>query len=182
MTFDEFKYRLSKLPEQKDLVGLCEEFLMDREYRVIPPMEIKDFGIRKYTDLVTLFYDLYNEMYTDPLPPSDNRVADNKIASNFVNSRKSLGSISRLRALKECALIIKTVVLHKDEIGVQGTLGFWMFGTDSCRWITGKALEILAMEDRAERLIRWDEILDEKEMNDSTPTGWADLDDLVPED
>ncbi len=153
MTLDEFKYKLDKLLSKQqptsDVLSLCESFLVGNGYRVSPPIKVNHtFKLTKYSDLVKLFYDYHSILYGTALPKSQNEAADNKIASNFVKSRQTAGgaTVSKERALQECALIIETVINNLGAFGFDRQIGFWIFGTDSCRWITDKALDMIETE------------------------------------
>jgi len=153
MLKDEFVYKVLKLKEldsdEVSFLELAESYLVGSGYRVFTPISVGlEFKLTKYSDLVMLFYHLYYLLYAEELPPPQNKAADFKIAAAFVKSRQAIAGskISKKRALEECALIIKTVLLNKDSFHFNQPLRFWMFGTDTCKWITDKALDIIRIE------------------------------------
>jgi hypothetical protein len=138
--------------QQSDLFGgtdleskattLCVNFLKEKGYSVRKPAECP-IDVKKLDDLTSFFYDELKKLYPDYLLPSPNEQKDRAIAKNLINRRMEIDGLSYRGALKQCMLIIYTVLNSKDAFNFDGPPDFSIFGQAGCRWITTKAIKII---------------------------------------
>ena len=169
------------LNSDNDLIEACKEFLKYKGYRIIDPINNVS-GILTTKDLVDLFYNL--KEYNHPEEPSSyrNRKLDLRSAKLFMEARMEAGNVIKEQALKECALIIRTLFTHEKEFKFKYPITIFSLGQKKAGWITEKALTIMSKvsynkkEEEAEDLRQL--VLDNQDLNE---IGFNDFNDILKE-
>ena len=162
-----------------NLVSACKEFLKYKGFRIIDPITSVS-GILNNQDLVDLFYNL--KEYNHPEEPSSyrNRKLDLRNMRLFVEARTEAGNIIKEQALRECALIIRTLFTHEKEFKFKYPITIFSLGQKKSGWITEKALSIISKvsynkkERQAEDLRQL--VLDKQDLN---KIGFNDFSDIL---
>lgn len=126
----------------KELIVACKEFLKCAGYRIIDPIDDK-INVSTTKDLVDLFYDLKKHSHPEKCSVYRNMVLDLRSVKLFVEARMAAGNIIKKQALKECALIIRTLFVHEKEFKFKYPITLTSLGQKKAGWITEKALEII---------------------------------------
>lgn len=126
----------------KELVKACKEFLKHKGYKIVDPISDKT-DISSIKDLVDLFYNLKAYNYPEEYNAHKNMVLDLRSVRFFVEARMAAENIIKEQALKECALIIRTLFTHEKEFKFKYPITLFSLGQKKSGWITEKALEIM---------------------------------------
>lgn len=178
MDFSEFLGKMQKLLtkfEQGDLFGnkevfveksekFCEEFLMAQGYSVGRPHKYPPISIKSADDLIKMYYSSMRNIFPRHLWAYYNEKQDRAIAKTFIESRAKADGVSYEVALKQCSLIIQTVLDRTDVFKFETAPSFGIFGQAEMGWITERAVRIInkqiakdeeaATERRSEELTR----------------------------
>jgi len=170
------------VPNSDDnLIVACKEFLKYKGYRIIDPINSVS-GILSNQDLVDLFYNLKEYNHPEELSSYRNRKLDLRSIKLFVEARTEAGNIIKEQALKECALIIRTLFTHEKEFKFKYPITIFSLGQKKSGWITEKALVIMnkvlynKREREAEDLRQT--VLDNQDLN---KIGFNDFNDILKE-
>jgi hypothetical protein len=162
------------------LAEACKNYLLSLGYKVADPVEYKYKNINNQDDLIKLFYGLLARHHPDQIISGRNIMRDRRIAKSFVNSRLSLGTISKKTALNECAEIIGAVFEYEKEFNFKLSIRFDMFGQDKCKWITDKAIEIICKKKKAQNKDKHDKMVKQADdMLDEQVDVCTDLDEIL---
>ena len=164
-----------------NLVSACKEFLKYKGYKIVNPITNVS-NISTNQNLVDLFYDL--KKYNHPEEPSSykNRKLDLRSIRLFVEARMEASNVIKEEALKECALIIRTLFTHEKEFKFKYPITIFSLGQKKSGWITEKALSIMnkvsynKREQEAENLRQL--VLDKQDLD---KIGFNDFDDMLKE-
>lgn len=126
----------------KELIVACREFLKYKGYKIVDPISDKT-DISSIKDLVDLFYNLKAYSYPEEYNAHRNTVLDLRSARFFVEARMNAENVIKEQALKECALIIRTLFTHEKEFKFKYPITLFSLGQKKSGWITEKALEIM---------------------------------------
>lgn len=125
-------------------------FLEENDYVVLSRQVIEGSSVRTIKDLVEFFY--ARLQYKNPnrvLHYTFSNKRDRVFASKFINGRMQFG-VNRYRALKECVAIIKCVVDFELQFKFSCPVSsLEVFGQDTMKWVSDKAVSIINSEDRA---------------------------------
>jgi hypothetical protein len=127
------------------LLEACAEYARHRGCSVKPPSHYSS-DINKLDDLVSLFYSEYERHYPDNITPYNSEPRDRKAAKLFVAGRMKADGISKEKALEQCGAIIEAVFKHKEELKLDSSPSFNMFGSDNMSWLTNKVLDLMAKD------------------------------------
>jgi hypothetical protein len=164
-----------------NLVLACKKFLKYKGYRIIDPITNVS-GILNNQDLVDLFYNLKKYNHPEEPPSYRNRKLDSRNIKFFVEARMEAGNIVKEQALKECALIIRTLFTHEKEFKFKYPITIFSLGQKKSGWITEKALAIMnkvsynKKEKEAEDLRQ--SVLDNQNLDE---IGFNDFNDILKE-
>lgn len=162
-----------------NLVVACKEFLKYKGYRIIDPI-VGVSGVLTIKDLVDLFYNLKEYNHPEEASSYRNIKLDLRNIKLFVEARMKAGNITREQALKECALIIRTLFTHEKEFKFKYPITIFSLGQKKSGWITEKALTIInkvlynKKEKEAEDLRQ--SVLDKQDLD---KIGFNDFDDIL---
>lgn len=165
----------------ENLIVACKEFLKYKGYKIVDPINSVS-GVSTSQDLVDLFYNLKEYNHSEEPSSYRNRKIDLRSAKLFVEARMEAGNIIKEQALKECALIIRTLFIHEKEFKFKYPVTIFSLGQKKSGWITEKALSIMnrslynKREQEAEDLRQL--VLDKQDLN---KIGFNDFDNILKE-
>lgn len=120
----------------------CSKYLRFKGYKVLDPPNFK-VNAPNLRSLIDIFYKLVNAKHPEYLNVYRNEGRDLAIAKRFVEEREKATGMGRELALKECAMIIKTIFDHEKEFKFNTNIYFGMFGQAKLSWVADKALQIM---------------------------------------
>ena len=126
----------------------CRQYLELKDYKVIKEPSLE--GVKTVDALVNKFYDLMEFYYDSKCRKVASPKKDIALLSNFVEQRRIALDTTFTKALAESMLIVKGLFVFKDDIGLDRPIGTWIFGTDKCKWITDKVIDMLNNNKQAE--------------------------------
>ena len=122
----------------------CIEYLEELGYIVISPKKLDSSSVKTIDQLVDFFYG--HLCYKHPnrtIHYSKSNKKDLKLASLFIKSRQEVCS-SRLKAIQECASIIRCVIENEDLFRFSEPLSSMaFFGQDNMKWVSDRAICII---------------------------------------
>jgi len=169
-----------EMDKYKEILGLCKDLLLHCGYKVVnPKRSFDDYGLKTIDDLVYFFYNRLDHYHSESTDSYRNIKNDRVIAKRFLESRMSIGHLSKKEALLECAKIIETIFEYESEFSFEFALSFWVLGQDKCGWITAKAIDIMNSKRKRVKEDVWNRKIDEIE-NKYIPknVGWEDLEEI----
>ena len=128
------------LPE-KDVEKACVAYLKSLGYKVVS--QVISYKVSTLDELIDLFYHLMDFHNNDVCSLVSNRKKDRSILATFITARQKELGYSFKDSLQDCANIINTLFVYEEELALTVPLGIWVFGSDKCKWITDKAINIL---------------------------------------
>lgn len=176
MDFDTFMGKMQRLivaSEQGDLFGdksalvkkstdLCADYLKGQGYSVGKPHEYP-IPINTLDELISTFYSFMRNIYPTQMWSNPKKKQDRAIAKAFVEGRMEQGGLDRKTALKQCALIIKTVFSRSDIFKFDTAPTFGIFGQGEMAWVTERAVQIINKQ-----IVKEEAARNEKEIEEMT--------------
>ena len=130
------------IKQSSSLEEACVKYLRFKGYKVLDPPNFK-VNAPNLRSLIDIFYKLVNAKHPEYLNVYRNEGRDLAIAKRFVEEREKATGMSRELALKECAMIVKTIFDHEKEFKFNTDIYFGMFGQAKLSWVTDKALQLM---------------------------------------
>lgn len=131
-------------PNYTNIEASCCEYLISRGYKVIE--QVKYYDVKHVDNLISTFYNLLEYNYPEKCALISNSKKDVALFSKFVNNREEGLNCTNKQALEDCDKIIRGLFKYEDRLGLNQDIGTWIFGTDKCKWITDKVIQIINNE------------------------------------
>lgn len=131
--------------EEKDVERACVDYLKSLGYKINKKPILSK--VNNTNELIDLFYNFLEFNHNETCSLISNRKKDCAILSNFIKVRQKELGCSKKECLQDCANIITTMFTYEEELGLTVPIGIWVFGSDRCKWITDKVINILNSSD-----------------------------------
>ena len=121
----------------------CEELLKLQGYTISKPAELFFTHVTTLQDLVDLYYNYLNKYYDSEVKFVSDEQRDFRVVKNFVNKRMKASGLSRSRALRECASIIRTIFSNLNKFKFRGAPGIEILHLKAFGWVIDVAVDIM---------------------------------------
>ena len=126
---------------EKEVELACVALLKSLGYKVANKNQPRQ--IKKLDDLINLFYTLMEYYHNDVCSLVSNRQKDSALFSRFISNRQEELQCTFEDGLQDCANIINALFVYESELNLTLPIGTWIFGSDKCKWLTDKVINIL---------------------------------------
>jgi len=119
----------------------CASYLKSIGYKVSKNTDY--YKINTIDELVDFFYNCLDYYHSEVCSLVSNRQKDRALFSKFISNRQSELGCSFKDGLQDCANIVKALFIYEDELALTLPIGTWVFGSEKCKWLTDKVINIL---------------------------------------
>lgn len=126
---------------EKQVEMACVHYLEALGYKV--SAKVVSYRVKDLDQLIDLFYSALEYKSGEVCALTSNRKKDRALFSNFIKQRQQELGCSHAEGLNDCANIIFGLFKFEDQLDLSLPMGTWVFGSDKCKWITDKVINML---------------------------------------